>query len=207
MNQLRRMIAGGLLAYWGAICPLAAAAQEPSAWAVYIGTRGDDTRGIFRTVLNATEGTLTEPELVAETTSPAFLAIHPNRRFLYAVGDAGLVDGNPIGAVIAFAIDPESGKLARLNHELSGGRGPCHLIVDQAGRNVLVANYWTGTAAVLPIEPDGRLRPASSVVRHTGVGVHPKRQTGPHAHSINLDPANRFAFVADLGLDQVFVYR
>lgn len=207
MNQLRRMIAGGLLACWGAICPLTASAQEPATWAVYIGTRGDDTRGIFRSVLNAAEGTLGEPELAAETISPAFLAIHPNRRFLYAVGEAGRLDGNPVGAVVAFAIDSESGKLARLNHQLSGGRGPCHLMVDHAGRNVLVANYWAGTAAVLPIEPDGRLRPASSVVQHAGEGVHPQRQTGPHAHSINLDLANRFAFVADLGLDQVFVYR
>jgi 6-phosphogluconolactonase len=203
-----RVVSAMVLACCGAVCPTVATAEEPAAWAVYIGTRGDEDRGIYRSVLNAAEGTLSKPELAAATVaSPAFIAIHPNRRFLYAVGQAGEVDGNPIGAVIAFAIDPGTGMLTELNKQLSGGRGPCHLVVDSAGRNVLVANYWTGTAAVLPIEPDGRLRPVSSLVQHEGSSVHPKRQTAPHAHSINLDPANRFAVVADLGIDQVVVYR
>ena len=208
MNQLRRMIAGGLLAYWGAICPLAASAQEPTAWTIYIGTysRGEGG-GIYRAVLDATNGTLGEPELAAETPNPSFLAIHPNRKFLYAIGEASVIDGKPEGGVVAFAIDRETGNLTRLNAQSSGGRGPCHLMVDNAGRNVLVANYGGGSAAVLPIAPDGRLQPASSLVQHEGSSVDPRRQTAPHAHSINLDPANRFAFVADLGLDQVVIYQ
>lgn len=205
-NQLGLIVATMVLACCGAFPPAAARAEEPAAWAVYIGTRGD-TRGIYRSVLNVVEGTLSEPELAAETASPAFLAIHPNRRFLYAVGEAGQFEGNPVGAVVAFAIDPKTGMLSELNKQLSGGRGPCHLVVDSAGRNVLVANYWAGTVAVLPIEPDGQLRPASALMQHEGRSVHPRRQTAPHAHSVNLDPANQFAFVADLGLDKILVYR
>jgi 6-phosphogluconolactonase len=79
--------------------------------------------------------------------------------------------------------------------------------VDKEGKNVLVANYGGGSVAALPIQADGRLREASSFIQHKGSSVNPKRQEGPHAHSINLDTANRFACAADLGLDQVLVYQ
>src|SRR5205807_8111623 len=83
----------------------------------------------------------------------------------------------------------------------------CHLVVDRAGKYVLVANYGGGSVTVLPIEPDGRLGKATAFVQHKGSGPNRQRQEGPHAHSINLDAANHFAVVADLGLDRVFVYR
>ncbi len=76
-----------------------------------------------------------------------------------------------------------------------------------AGKNVLVANYGSGSVACLPIQTNGRLSPASSFIQHEGKGADASRQEGPHAHSINLDQANKFALVADLGLDQVRVYQ
>src|SRR5262249_25450475 len=79
-------------------------------------------------------------------------------------------------------------------------------VVDGQGKNVRVANYGSGTVACLPIEPDGTLRPASSTIQHRGSGADPRRQAGPHAHSINLDAGNRFAVAADLGLDKVLIY-
>jgi 6-phosphogluconolactonase len=79
--------------------------------------------------------------------------------------------------------------------------------VDKTGRAVIVANYGSGSAAVLPLEADGRVKPASSFVQHSGSSLNPKRQSGPHAHSVNLSADNRFAIVADLGLDQVLVYK
>ena len=80
-------------------------------------------------------------------------------------------------------------------------------MVDATGKNVLVANYGGGSVAVLPIGPDGKLGPASDFIQHKGKVFDPRRQGSPHAHSINLDKANRFAVVADLGLDRVFVYK
>ena len=68
---------------------------------------------------------------------------------------------------------------------------------------MLVANYGGGSVAALPIEADGRLKPATAFIQHTGSSVNPKRQKEPHAHSINVDPDNRFAYVADLGLDKI----
>ncbi len=208
VNPMWRVVSCAMLACLGALVPAAVMAEEPASWVVYIGTlmRGENL-GIYRSVLDATDGSLSEPELAAETTNPSFLAIHPSRRFLYAVGEAGLFEGKPVGGVVAFAIDADTGMLTKLNAQSSEGRGPCHLVVDDAGRNVLVANYGGGSVAVLPIGPDGRLQPASAFVQHEGSSVNSRRQTAPHAHSINLDPANRFAFVADLGLDQVRVYQ
>jgi hypothetical protein len=79
--------------------------------------------------------------------------------------------------------------------------------VDKQGKNVLVANYGGGSVACLPINPDGTLAPASAFIQHHGGSVDKGRQTSPHAHSINLDPAGRFAFVPDLGLDKIMIYR
>src|SRR5262249_9316833 len=146
--------------------------------------------------------------LAGEAVNPSFLAIHSNRRFLYAVGEVDNFEGKKkVGGVSAFAIDPATGKLTLLNQRPSGGGRPWHVVVDKQGKNVLGANYGGGSVAALPVGRDGKLSPASSVIQHEGKSVDKARQEGPHAHSINLDPANRFAFAADLGLDKVLVYR
>jgi 6-phosphogluconolactonase len=175
---------------------------------VYVGTyTGQNSKGIYRFDLDLTSGRLTGGELVGEAIHPSFLAIHPSRRFLYAVGEVAESNGKPGGAVNAFAIDPKSGKLTLLNQQSSKGAGPCHLVVDREGKHVLTANYGGGSVCVLPIQADGRLGEATDFVQHHGSSVNPQRQEGPHAHSVNLDTAGRFAFVANLGLDRVFVYR
>jgi 6-phosphogluconolactonase len=175
---------------------------------VYIGTyTGGKSKGIYRAELDTATGKLSEPELAAETVSPSFLAIHPNRRFLYAANEISNFKGTKGGGVSAFAIDPKTGKLTLLNQQSSVGAGPCHLVVDRTGKFALVANYGGGSVAVLPIKEDGSLGERTAFVQHKGSGANPQRQKGPHAHSVNLDAANRFAFVADLGLDRVLVYR
>ena len=173
--------------------------------AVYFGTyTGGDggSQGIYRSVLDPETGVITAPMLVAETKNPSFLEIHPNGRFLYAVSESG-----GAGSVSAYAIDGETGGLAFLNKQSSRGSGPCHVNVDHAGRNVLVANYGSGSAAVIPIRPDGSLAEPSGFAQHSGSSVNAGRQQGPHAHSINVSPDDRFVFVADLGIDKVMIYR
>lgn len=175
---------------------------------VFVGTytrRG--SKGIYAFQLDLASGIPSPIFLAAETVNPSFLALHPTHRFLYAVGEVSETGGARTGAVHAFALDPATGKLSFLNSQPSKGAGPCHLVVDGEGRHVLVANYSGGSVAVLPILSDGRLGEATAFIQHQGRSVHPQRQTAPHAHSINVDPANRFAFVADLGLDQVLIYR
>jgi 6-phosphogluconolactonase len=145
--------------------------------------------------------------LAAESANPSFLELDMKRRLIFAVNEVDSFQGKATGAVSAFSIDPATGKLSLLNQRPSGGTGPCHLVLDRAGKNVLVANYGSGSVAVLPVAADGRLGEPSEVVQHSGKSVHPERQKGPHAHCVTLDPENRFAFVCDLGLDKVMAYR
>ncbi|MBI2824078.1 MAG: lactonase family protein [Planctomycetia bacterium] len=174
---------------------------------VYVGTyTGGKSEGIYCCRLDPATGAIERLGVTADVKNPSFLAIDPAKRFLYAVSEVADADGNT-GAVTAFAIERPSGRLTKLNHQSSAGAGPCHLVVDREGKNVLVANYGSGSAAVLPAGPDGRLAHASSKVQHVGTSVNRERQEAPHAHSINLDPGGRYAFVADLGLDKVLVYR
>jgi 6-phosphogluconolactonase len=179
-----------------------------SKWWVYVGTYTDkSSKGIYRFDMDAATGKLTNGAPAAEMKNPSFLAIHPNRRFLYAVGEVEDIGGKKGGGISAFAIDPKTGDLKPLNQQSSGGPGPCHLVVDKSGKCVLAANYGGGSAVVVAINEDGSLGKQTDFVQHKGHSVNKSRQEAPHAHSINLDPANRFAFVADLGLDAVRVYR
>jgi 6-phosphogluconolactonase len=150
--------------------------------------------------------TLVPLGLAAEIPSPSFLELDPKRRLLFAVNELDTFAGQPSGAVSAFAIGP-AGQLTLINRQPSRGAGPCHLLLDPAGRNLLVANYNGGSVAVLPVAPDGHLGPASDFVQHVGKGARPDRQSGPHAHGVTIDPDNHFALVCDLGLDKVLVYQ
>jgi 6-phosphogluconolactonase len=189
--------------------PPAGKDAKPDKVAVYVGTytEGTKSKGIYRLDLDLATGKLSAPVVAGEAVNPSFLAIHPSQRYLYAVDEVGTLNGKKTGGVSAFALDPKSGSLTLLNQQPSHGEAPCHLVVDKQGKYVLAANYSSGSACVLPIQADGKLGEATAVVQHKGKSADPERQEGPHAHSINLDAANHFAFVADLGLDKVMIYR
>ncbi len=178
---------------------------------VYVGTytAPQKSEGIylFRLPHAGKNPTLIPAGLAATSSNPAFLAVDPQHRFLFAVNENGTFEGKPTGAVSSFAIDPTSGNLRLINQRSAMGSGPCHLVVDATGRNVIIANYSGGSVAVLPIAPDGRLGEPTAFVQHTGNSINRSRQEAPHAHCATLDPANRFVFICDLGLDQVLTYR
>ncbi len=176
---------------------------------VFIGTYTaprSESQGIYLYRFDPETGRLTPQGLAGEAKNPSFLAVHPSGRFLYAVNEVADFAGQKTGAVSAFAIDWPGGKLSLLNQQPSGGDAPCHIIIDAAGKHALVANYSGGSIEVLPIGADGKLGEPGTLIRHKDPepGAKPKRS---HCHSINLDAAQRFAFVADLGLDRVFFYR
>jgi 6-phosphogluconolactonase len=145
--------------------------------------------------------------LAAEAPDPAFLDLDLKRRRLFAAHEMNSFEGQRTGAISSYAIDPATGKLNLVNRKASMGTGPCHLVLDKEGRNVLVANYSGGTVVVLPVGEDGKLGDASAVIQHSGKSVNPQRQEAPHPHQVALDPANRFAYVPDLGIDKVMIYR
>ncbi|WP_299459646.1 lactonase family protein [uncultured Gimesia sp.] len=176
---------------------------------VYVGTytRGSDSKGIYQLLLDCETGKLSHAGITEQVDNPSFLAIHPNQKFLYAVNEIGDFQGQKAGAVSSFAIDAETGGLTFLNQQSSRGADPCHLVVDATGKFVLVANYTGGSICSLPIRKNGKLKESVSFSQHAGSSVNPARQTAPHAHSINLYKKNHHAIVADLGLDQLLVYR
>lgn len=207
MNLLRRLTLG-VCCLCGVSSMLLAADSPTGKQRVYFGTyTGKSSKGIYRCELDLATGKLSEPTLAGEAVNPSFLSIAPNQKFLYAVGELSDVNGKKGGAVSAFAIDGATGDLKMLNQQSSVGAGPCHITVDRTGKTALVANYGGGSAAALPIQADGKLGEATSFVQHKGSSINPGNQAGPHAHSINVDTANRFAVVADLGIDKVLVYR
>jgi len=178
---------------------------------LFVGTytehEGSQSKGIYVYRMNSSSGELTFQGEAKGILNPSFLDLHPQRDFLYAVNEVGAFAGEQGGGVSAFSVDPASGELALLNAYASRGKDPCYISIEATGRFALVANYSSGTVAMLPIQVDGRLGPATDVVQHSGSSVDPKRQTAPYAHCIRPDPTNRFAIAADLGADKLFIYR
>lgn len=185
----------------------ALAAGAVQAELMYIGTyTGEKSKGIYLAQFDPATGRLSAPQLAAETKNPTFLALDSKRRVLYAVNEVSDFGKDGRGAVSAFGVDQKTGQLTFLNQQPSGGAGPCHLAVAHNGKYVLVANYGSGSVAVLPLDPDGRLHEPSASIQHHGSSINPHRQEGPHAHFITWDPANRLVLTCDLGLDKVLVY-
>ena len=185
------------------------ASAAPDEQTLYVGTytNAGKSEGIYIYRLNMATGELKHFKTVKGVVDPSYLAIDRKRRSLFAVNEISQFEGQPSGAVSSFSIDPKTGDLAYVNQKSSKGGSPCYVTQDRTGRFVLVANYESGNASVLPVEKNGSLRDAVSVVQHTGSSVNRDRQQGPHAHCILMDKANRYAFAVDLGIDKIVVYR
>lgn len=196
-----------------ALTPLLAVVLTSSALAadsyhVYFGcytNAKSGSKGIHHSLFNSATGDLTEPDLAAETGSPSFLAIHPSKKYLYAVGEMG-TPGMKGGGVSAFTLSQPDGRLQLINQVSSGGNGPCHITVDPSGKMAAIANYGGGSVASYQILENGGLSEPRSFIQHEGGSVNAKRQAGPHAHSFSISADNRFGFACDLGLDKVLVY-
>ncbi|HZV04421.1 MAG TPA: lactonase family protein [Gemmataceae bacterium] len=165
---------------------------------VYLGTNsGGAGRGLSVAHFDTETGALTNPTLVVESPAPAYFAIHPDGRHLYAANASGFVS--------AFVIDPANGALKLLNQVPSGGKETCYISLDQGGKHIFTASYDSGNVAVWEIDPDFSIGKRTAMRWHTGGQGNPPGEA--HSHSIVLDPGGRFAVGADLGFDRLFVYR
>jgi 6-phosphogluconolactonase len=204
-----------LLAFFLLTAFAAAAAAQSKSYIMYVGTYTEDgskSKGIYAFRYDANSEQIAPVGLSVETTNPSWLTLSPNGRFLYAVNELQKYQGPNSGGVSAFAVDrgqdgSPTGKLTFLNEVASRGADPCYVTVDHSGKYALVANYTGGSLAVFPIKADGKLGAASDFIQHHGHGPNPERQEAPHVHSVVLAPNNRFAYVNDLGLDEVLVYK
>ena len=181
---------------------------------VYVGTyteqvshlKGTPGEGISVYRFDPSSGALQFVQVVAGPVNPSFVALDPGGRYLYAVNETGELDGERSGAVSAFAVDRETGRLTALNRVRTGSPGPCHVSVDATASLVLVAHYGGGSISALPIEEGGRLGGARALFDHAKLPGVPAGST-PRAHAILPDPENRFAVATDLGLDMIVTYR
>lgn len=167
----------------------------------YIGTytSRDGSKGIYHAQLDAATGKLSAPTLVAETSSPSYLAAHPKKAFLYAV------DESSKGAVGAFAILPDH-QLKFINVQTGLAGGPCHVSVDPSGRSLFIAGYGGGALAAFPLKGDGSIGAASFEYQNHGTGPDRSRQEAPHLHWIAADPKGKFVYACDLGTDEVLAF-
>ncbi len=182
------------------------AQRSGSLW-LYIGAyTGEKNKGITVSQFDLGSGAITEMTLAAESRNPSFLELHPTGKWLYAICEVANFEGQRAGALCAYSIDRATGKLTLLNQVSTKGSGPCHVNLDHTGKVAMIANYGSGSVASYRIEADGKVSQAVSFIQHEGKGPNPKRQEGPHGHSINPTPDNRFAVACDLGLDEVRIY-
>lgn len=175
---------------------------------LYVGTyTATPKEGIPVCSFDSQNGAVQLIEVCQGVNNPSFLIFGRNRKFVYAAIETDDFGGKKAGAVSAFRRDEKTGKLTFLNSVTSLGAHPCHLTIDRTGRFILVANYTGGNAAVLPVMADGSLGEPVDSVQHSGKGPNTARQEAAHVHSVNLSPDNRFAFVCDLGIDKIMIYR
>jgi 6-phosphogluconolactonase len=171
------------------------------------GARPGEARGIAVFRMDGRTGALEPVQVVEGVENPSWLALDPAGERLYAVSEVATWRGRDgSGGLVAYAVDPAAGTLARLGDQPTLGAAPAHVSVDPGGRHVLVANYAGACFTVLPVTPAG-VGPATDVFRVSGSGPDPARQEAPHPHAIELDPRGGVAHGPDLGTDRIWAWR
>lgn len=178
---------------------------------IFIGTytnKEPASQGIYAVRMDPATGQLSEATVAAATPNPTFLAWRPDQRVLFALGEGPGPDGKTSGGAAAFGFDAVSGKLSPLGSRGSGGGATTMLAPDATGKMLVTVAYGGGQVTAYPLSADGRIGERTSFIAHQGpLGPNKTRQEKPHPHSVIFSPDNRFAFVADLGLDRVFAYK
>jgi len=207
MNQFRRRVLLVLLNMFLSFVLSAQAAEKQ--YILYVGTyTTGDSKGIYAYRYSAGTGELEPLGLAAATENPSFLTSDKANEHLFAVNETGNYQGQSSGGVSAFSMDRKTSKLTQLNQVASRGADPCYISFDRSGKYLLIANYTGGTVSVFPVLPNGRLQEAVSVQKNAGaLGPNKERQDAPHAHWIEASARNQFVYVADLGLDEVLIYK
>lgn len=169
---------------------------------VFVGTyTKGKSEGIYVYNMNAADGSLKKVSSIASE-NPSYLALSKDKKFLYAANE----NGNNKGGVTAFSFDAATGKLTKINEQLSNGDHPCYISVDNTGKWVVVGNYSGGNFSVYPVLENGGVGKPAQVIKHSGSSADKNRQEGPHVHSVVFTPDNNYLVVTDLGTDKIMAY-
>ena len=164
-------------------------------------------KGIYVYRFDRESGLLQLLSIAEGERNPSYMTLDQGKKYLYSTNELKEFEGQASGSLTACALNPETGALTVLNRKPTGGTDPCHVIVNDENTHVFVSNFMSGSVCVYPINPDGSLADASEFIQHHGSSVHPDRQLGSHAHALIFDKANKTAFVPDLGMDQILIYK
>lgn len=162
------------------------------------------SEGVYVYTFNSNDGIAKEISHV-KTSNPSFVAVSPNGQFVYSVQEDAAANGKG-GSITAFSFNKISGVLTYINQQPTGGDHPCYVAVDKTGRWVVAGNYSSGSLSVMPVQTNGALGPAGSIIQHEGSGPDKARQNSPHVHCTIFSADNRYLFVPDLGIDKVMIY-
>jgi 6-phosphogluconolactonase len=175
----------------------------PTTFDLLIGTyTKGKSKGIYVYRFYAESGHVAYLNEIDDVSNPSYLCVSDDDKYVFAVDE----DGKD-GGVSAFTFDPHLGKLTFINKQASGGADPCYVGVDKDMKNVFVANYSSGSLAVLPVGKDGSLSPVSQLIQDQGHGVNKDRQEGPHVHMAMFSPDEKYLFYNDLGTDKINIMR
>jgi 6-phosphogluconolactonase (cycloisomerase 2 family) len=232
LKTLRIILAAGALVL--GVLGIARADETPAPLMAYVGTFSSplrnvrptqvdlppgNGRGIHIFQVDRVTGALSPSGVIEQPTSPSCLVVNAAGTHIYSANETDKMEDGESGSISAFAINRSNGQLTLLNTVSSGGAGPTYVSIHPSGRFALVANYFGGSVAVLPILPDGKLGSATDVKKDVGT-IGPKKATNapsgsfaisghdmPHAHMIAADPSGRFILSTDLGLDQILAWK
>ncbi|MDF2670953.1 MAG: 3-carboxymuconate cyclase [Paenibacillus sp.] len=172
----------------------------------YIGSYADAANpGLYTCTYDSETGKLSLIESASGLQNPTFLAVDESLLKLYALSENISAEGKRSGAIQAFDIHADTGKLTLLNTEASVTAPTCHISLDRTNQCAMVASYSGGLVGLSGLQADGHIGTIADMHQHAGSGIRPQ-QNGPHPHSVFVDRGNRFALVPDLGIDRIVVY-
>lgn len=176
--------------------------ENRKKYVAYVGTYTyGDSKGIYKFTLNEVGNKIEDIKLEAKIGFPTYLAISKNNKYLYCVEK-----NNDDGGIAAFEIDASNYSLKPLNHKLTDGKSPCHIILNDKNNYAFSANYHKAELISYPIASEGNIETPSDIVIHKGEGPNKLRQNAAHIHFVNFTPDNKYLYTIDLGLDKLSVY-
>jgi len=177
-------------------------AAQKSNYRLLIGTYTNTgkSQGIYSYDIDMSKGVFTQKSVVADVSNPSFLAVTPDKKFVYSV-----CENTNGSAANAFRFNENTGKLTFINTSLTKSNGPCNIAAT--GNHVFTANYGGGSISVFGRNADGSLTDALQIIQHVGKSIDKERQNVPHVHQVIFTPDEKFLVANDLGTDKVTVYK
>lgn len=185
-----------------------ACGQTKTKEIIYIGTFSErESMGIYVYEMYRENMRFDLLQSITSKKSPSFIAIHPNKKLLFAANREGLKDRDKWGSVTSYAIDPESGKLKIIQDQYSFGESPCYISVDPSGRYLSVCHYSGGNFVILPVDEQGSIGEPTTNIQLEGSSVVKPQQNQAHPHSAVYSDDGRYLYISDLGQDKILIYQ